>query len=138
MSTKYLTNAALALAGGFLVVATRVFSNSTISWLALGVATAVIAVSVVAQLDRSRGFAQRGLDVVVVALAAVTIVFSRVFTGSTMMWLSFAEALGFVGLGFAGLTVHEIEGWRAEHHLAPLHGLFRIEQQQPEKPSIAA
>jgi hypothetical protein len=34
----------------------------------------------------------------------VTIVFSRVFVGTTVMWLSLAEALGFVGLAVTGLT----------------------------------
>jgi hypothetical protein len=136
MSTRYLTNVILALVAGFLVVATQAFSTSTVSWLALGVGIAVVAFAVVAQLDRSRGRAQRLLDVVAIALGGVTIVFSRVFSGSTVMWLSFAEALGFVGLGITGLTVHEIDGWRAEHHLAPLQGLSQSER--PEKPSLAA
>jgi hypothetical protein len=66
MSTKYLTNAILALAGGFLVVSTQAFSTNVVSWLALAVAVAAIAIAVVAQLDRSRGLAQRLLDALTV------------------------------------------------------------------------
>jgi len=136
MSTKYLTNAFLVMAGGFLVVSTQSFSTSVVSWLALAVAVALIAIAVVAQLDRSRGLNQRLLDAVTVVLGAVTIVFSRVFGGSTVVWLSFAEAIGFVGLGIGGLTLHEIDGWRAEHHLAQLHSLSRHERS--ESASLAA
>jgi hypothetical protein len=136
MSTKYLTNVVIAVAGGFLVVATQSFSASTVSWLALAVAIGVVAIAVVAQLDRSRGLDQRLLDVVTLALGAVTIVFSRIFNGSTVAWLSFAEAIGFVALGIAGLTIHEIDDWRVEHQLAPLHGSFPA--RAPEKPSLAA
>jgi hypothetical protein len=104
--------------------------------LALAVAVAAIGIVVMAQLDGSRGLTQRALDAVTVVLGAVTIVFSRVFGGSTVVWLSFAEAVGFVGLGFAGLTLHEIDGWRAEHHLGHLHGLSRREPS--ERASLAA
>jgi hypothetical protein len=120
MSTKYFTNLSIALLGGFVVVATQVFAITTAAWLALALGIAVVAISLASQVDRSRGVAQRGLDLLLIALGAVTIVFSRVFTGSAVMWLSFAEALGFVGLAVAGLTVHEVEEWRAEHQLPAL------------------
>jgi hypothetical protein len=130
MSTKYMTNIVLALAGGFLVVATQAFSTNAVSWLALAVGIFAAAIAIAAQLDRSRGLDQRLLDVATVVLGAVTVVFSRVFDGSTMVWLSFAEALGFVGLGVVGMTLHEIDEWRAEHHLAQLPGFSRPEQPQ--------
>jgi hypothetical protein len=134
MSTNYITNVTLALVGGFLVVATQAFSTNVVSWLALAVGILAAGIAVAAQLDRSRGLDQRLLDVTTVVLGGVTIVFSRVFGGSTMVWLSFAEALGFVGLGVAGMTLHEIDEWRAEHHLAQLHGFSRPEQiQTPAK-----
>jgi hypothetical protein len=134
MSTNYITNVTLELVGGFLVVATQAFSTNVVSWLALAVGILAAGIAVAAQLDRSRGLDQRLLDVTTVVLGGVTIVFSRVFGGSTMVWLSFAEALGFVGLGVAGMTLHEIDEWRAEHHLAQLHGFSRPEQiQTPAK-----
>jgi hypothetical protein len=46
-----------------------------------------------------------------------TIVASLIFAGPTVLWLSFAEALGFVALGFIGLTVHEVSAWRTLHGL---------------------
>src|SRR6266536_1271675 len=93
MSTRYLTNAAIAIA------------------------IAVVLIVAVAQFDRSRGAVSRTLDGVLGALGIWTIVASQIFTGSAVMWLSFAEALGFVGLAFIGLTVHEVDTWRTLHGL---------------------
>src|SRR6266851_5831475 len=76
MSTKYFTNLSIALLGGFVVVATQVFAITTAAWLALALGIAVVAISLVSQVDRSRGVAQRGLDLLLIALGAVTIVFS--------------------------------------------------------------
>lgn len=120
MSTRYLTNAAIALLGGFVVVASQAFTPAVTAWLAFAIAIAVVLIVAVAQLDRSRGVVQRVLDGFLGALGIWTIVASLVFTGSLVMWLSFAAALGFVGLGFIGLTVREIASWRAEHGLNAL------------------
>ena len=87
------------------------------AWLALAIAIAVVLIVAVAQLDRSRGLLPRMLDGVVGVLGIWTIVASLIFAGPAVMWLSFAEALGFVGLAFTGLTVHEIGTWRALHGL---------------------
>jgi hypothetical protein len=32
-----------------------------------------------------------------------------VYTGSTLTWLSFGEAIGFVGLAMVGLVAHELK-----------------------------
>ncbi len=119
MSTRYLTNAAIALLGGFVVVASQVFTPAVTAWLgfAIAIAIAVVLIVAVAQFDRSRGAVSRTLDGVLGALGIWTIVASQIFTGSAVMWLSFAEALGFVGLAFIGLTVHEVDTWRTLHGL---------------------
>ena len=123
MSTRYFTNLAIALAGGFLVVASRVFATNTVEWLSFAVAIGVVVISLAAQLDRSRGLIQRGLDGLLLSLGVVTIVFSQTFSGTTLTWLAFAEALGFVGLAVTGLTVHEVETWRAAHQLPAFYNL---------------
>lgn len=120
MSTRYLTNAAIALLGGFVVVASQAFSPAVIAWLGFAVAIAVLLIVAVAQFDSTRGAVSRALDGVLGALSIWTIVASQIFSGSTVMWLSFAEALGFVGLAFIGLTVHEVDTWRASHGLGAM------------------
>jgi hypothetical protein len=120
MSTRFLTNATVALLAGFVVVASQTFATSTTAWVAFAIAIGVGVIALAAQLDRSRGAVQRGLDGATVILAGWTVIASLIFTGSTVMWLSLAEALGLVGLAFAGLTLHEIATWRAQRGLTPL------------------
>ena len=122
MSTRYLTGACIALLGGFVVVASQAFSPATTAWLAFAIAIAILVITAVAQLDPGRGVVQRTLDGVIGVLAIWTIIASLAFTGAAVMWLSFAEALGFVALAFAGMTRHEIGTWRAAHGLTSLRG----------------
>jgi hypothetical protein len=128
MSTRFFTNALITLLAGFVVVASIAFAPAITAWLALALGIAVLVVSAAAQADRSRGMVQRILDGGVGLLAVVTIVFSLVFSGAAVQWLSFAEALGFIGLAYSGLAINEVAEWRAEHGLAPLNGLHVLPQ----------
>lgn len=133
MSTRFLTNALLALAGGFVVVASQGFAPASTAWLAFALGILIILIAALAQLDRSRGDVQRILDGTTMALGVVTVVFSLVFHGRTVAWLSFAEALGVVVIAATGLTLNEIAQWRTERGLASLHYLRvmgRAQQQQ--------
>jgi hypothetical protein len=115
MSPRFITNIALALAGGFLVVASQAFRPGLTGWLAFAIGIGVVVVVGAAQLDRSRGSLQRALDAMTAALAVWTIVASVVFTGTTLTWLSLGEALGFVAVALAGLTAHELSSERIVH-----------------------
>jgi hypothetical protein len=126
MSTRFFTNALITLLAGFVVVASVAFTPAVTAWLAVALGVAVLVISAAAQTDRSRGLVQRILDGGFGVLAAVTIVFSLVFSGAAVQWLSFAEALGFIGLAYSGLAINEVAEWRAEHGLAPLHGLHVV------------
>jgi hypothetical protein len=126
MSTRFFTNALITLLAGFVVVASVAFTPAVTAWLALALGVAVLVISAAAQTDRSRGLVQRILDGGFGLLAVVTIVFSLVFSGAAVQWLSFAEALGFIGLAYSGLAINEVAEWRAEHGLAPLHGLHVV------------
>src|ERR1700684_750385 len=75
MSSRFTTNIGLALAGGFAIVASQVWSVPVFMWLMLGVGAAAIALSLTAALP-SRGAAQRALDGITAALGAWTIVAS--------------------------------------------------------------
>jgi hypothetical protein len=127
MSTRFMTNALIALMGGFVVVISLAFKPAATAWLAFAMGIGVLLILALAQSDRSRGIVQRLLDAGGAVLAVITIIFSLAFHGATVQWLSFAEALGFVGLAYSGLVVNEIAEWRAEHGLAPLHGLRVIQ-----------
>lgn len=124
MSTRYFTNVLIALLGGTLVVLSQTLGASVVGWTGFGVGIAVLAISIVAQLDLQRGTAQRGLDAAMAVTAATLIVFAAgAFSGATLVWLVFAFGLGFVGIAVAGLTLHEVETWRAAHDLGRLHWL---------------
>jgi hypothetical protein len=117
MSMRYLSNAAIALLGGFVVVASRTFAPAVTAWLAFAIAIAVLVIGGTSQLQRGRGVVQRVLDGVIGLLAVLSIIASLVFVGPAVMWLSFAAGLGFVLLGFVGLTLHEVWTYRATHGL---------------------
>jgi uncharacterized membrane protein (DUF373 family) len=87
------------------------------------VAIGVITIAVLAQLDRQRGRVQRVIDAGIVALGALLIVFGLASSGTAVTWLTFAFALGLVGLGVTGLTLHDVAIWRGQHRLDALHWL---------------
>jgi|GEM_PF-1354819 len=125
MSSKFLTNLATALAGGWIVVASLVFTHSTAAWIAFAFAIGVLAVTLGVQLDRSRGLEQRVMDAFMGAISGAMIGVSVVFSGATVQWLVFALALGWVANAVAGLTLHEVSTWRNAHGLAELKPFVR-------------
>jgi len=125
VSTRYLTNLAVALLAGFIVVESLTFSHPAERWVAFAVAIVVAGVSVLAQLDHNRGLVQRALDGVIVAVAGTAIGISVVYTGTAPQWTDFALALGLVGTAVSGMTLHEVESWRVEHGLAELRPFLR-------------
>jgi type IV secretory pathway VirB2 component (pilin) len=115
MSQRFISNVALAIAGAVVVVASQAFSASLTGWLTFGVSLGALALLAVVQRDRARGRLQRMLDVATGALALWSAVASVVYTGTTLTWLSFGEAIGFVALGVAGLVAHELSTERIVH-----------------------
>jgi hypothetical protein len=138
MSTRFLTNGILALAGGFIVVISQAFTPVAVAWLAFALGILIVVVAGVAQLDSRRGEVQRILDGVTMALGVITIIFSLAFHGRTVVWLSFAEALGVVALAATGLTLNEIGQWRSEHGLGSLHYLPLMGRSEQAKQRVAS
>src|ERR1700684_253230 len=81
MNSRYLTNAALAVIGGFTVVASQVWIPATFEWLMCSAAILAVTLSTSVALT-GRGNVQRGLDGLIAVLGAWTIVASLVFSGS--------------------------------------------------------
>ncbi len=119
MRIRYLSFLSLALAAGFLVVASQAFAAFDIANLALGVGIGMLVVSL-----GTAGRYRRHLPSVIPAGAAAVgsawmIVASQVFSLGTVQSLTFAEALGILGLAIIGLTAHELTTERVVHALAP-------------------
>jgi hypothetical protein len=116
MNSRYLTNAGLALIGGFTVVASQVWLPATFMWLMFSAGILAVLLSTAIAL-KGRGNVQRGIDGVVAGLGAWTIVASLVFSGSVVTWLGFAAGAAFVGLALVGLTLHELSTERVVHSI---------------------
>lgn len=126
MSTRFFTNLVTALFGGFVVVASLTFTHGAAAWVAFGFALAVLAITAVAQLDQARSLEQRLVDVPMALTAAAMVVASLVYSGTTVMWVVFALALGWVGIATSGLFLREVSVWRSSHGLAQLRPFERV------------
>lgn len=107
MHARYAQSSALAVAGGFIVVASQAFAADVTAWLAFGVGVGALVLAFIPVLAGARRWIL-GLDATIAILAVWTIIASLVFSGGAVRWLSFAEALGLVGLAAIGLTVDHI------------------------------
>jgi len=118
MSTRFISNMLLALAGGLVIVATQAFSPPVVAWVAFGVTgVGVLVLMAATALAPARGHIQRTLDAVAAVLAAWTIVETLVFSGMVMVWLTFGAAAAIAAIGAAGLIAHELSTERVVHTL---------------------
>lgn len=115
MSSRFISNLVLAVAGVIVVVASQAFASGVTGWIMFGVSLGVLALLPLVQLDRARGRIQAALDLAAGALGLWSAVASVVFTGTSLTWLSFAEAIGFASLALLGLIAHELKTERVVH-----------------------
>jgi hypothetical protein len=124
MNSRYLTNALLAVVGGFTVIASQVWVPATFMWLMFSAGVLAIIFSSAIAL-KGRGLVQRGLDSLIAILGAWTVVASLVFTGSVVTWLGFGSGAAFAALAFIGLTLHELYTERVVHSIEVRAGADR-------------
>lgn len=105
LSARFVTNVALTLAGAGVVVASQALSSAATAWLIYGVALGVQAVVGISQLELARPPAQRLIDVFTAGLAVWAATAAVTSVGDGIAWLPVAQAIGFVGLGLAGLAL---------------------------------
>jgi len=119
MRIRYFSFLSLALAAGFLVVVSQAFAPFDIANVTLGVSIGMLVVSLglAARYRRHLPSPIAGMGIAIVS--AWMIVASQVFSLGTVQTLTFADALGIVGLALAGLTAHELTTERVVHSLAP-------------------
>jgi hypothetical protein len=125
MSSKYFSNLVIALFAGFIVVTSLVFAHGAAAWVAFAFAIAVLGMTLGVQLDRGRGLEQRAMDAMMGAISGTVIGVSVVYGGTTVKWLVFALALGWLATAVTGLTLHEVATWRSAHGLAELRPFVR-------------
>jgi hypothetical protein len=116
MSLRFGLGTVFALAGGFLVAASLAFSANTAGWLAFGVSAgvAVLAAAALAKYGTSRasyGYAAA------FAVGLWSLIAALIFTGSTLTWLVFADALALLAVALTDLALHEISTERVVHTL---------------------
>lgn len=124
MSSRFLSNTALSIAGAFAVVASQVWAPATFMWLMFAVGVLAVGLAGAIAL-KGRGNAQRALDGTIGILGAWTIVASLVFSGSVVTWLGFASGAAFVGLALTGLALHELYTERVVHSIEVRHSAER-------------
>ncbi len=109
MAARFGSNLLSLLAGTFLVCCALAMRPDVAAWIGLGTGTLVALVTLCAFATGGRGVVQRGLDLVIMALAAWTIVASRTFEpGGTLKWLMFSSGAALVFLAVEGLIAHEV------------------------------
>lgn len=105
---RYLSWLALAVAAGFLVVASVGFAASTVTSLAFAISVVTLAISAGIAYGERHHRAAATTAVLAAGVSAWTLVASLVFSSSTVQTLAFAGSLAVVGLSLVGLTEHEL------------------------------
>ncbi|GIH15607.1 hypothetical protein [Rugosimonospora africana] len=107
----------LFLTGGvFLLVSSMAFAPVTAGRLAFGVATGL---AVVAGLSAilARGTGQKVGHGILAAAGLWSLIAALTFTGTTLTWLVFADAIGLAAVALADLAGHEVTTERVVHEL---------------------
>jgi hypothetical protein len=84
----------------------QAFSTTTTGWVIFGISLGALAVLPIVIQRAENG--SMLVDVLTGLLALWSAVASVVFSGATLKWTSFADAIAFVVVGVAGLLVHEV------------------------------
>jgi hypothetical protein len=115
MRIEFFSRLSLLVVAGFLVVATQVWPTHTLEWLFIagGIVTLVLAAAPGGAGSRR----QRAVSAIVAVLGIWCVVQASIFNGDTMMWVSFATALGIGLLAIAALIDHEMSTERVVHEL---------------------
>lgn len=116
MSMRYLSNLVLALVAGFIVVISQSFGANTVGWLAFAGGITFLVLGILGGVV-DHAPAGIALAVATAVLGIWTIVESLVFGGSPVIWVSFGDALGVLGLAIIALTRHELTTERVVHQL---------------------
>ncbi|HEY7261872.1 MAG TPA: hypothetical protein VH589_10355 [Trebonia sp.] len=116
LSSRFLLDILVVVAGAFLVVASMAWSAGTAGWTAFGVSagvTVLAAASAALAKKSSRRLGHGLLGLVALWSLAAALAFS----GTALTWLVFADAIAVGVLALADLTAHEATSERIVHQL---------------------
>lgn len=116
MSNRYILNTLSLVAGAALLVASRVFTGNRLEWVGFGVSAVVLIGAVTGLTIATRQRHVLGFGVLAAA-AAWSAAAALIFTGTTLAWLVFADALAIALIALAALVVHEFTTERVVHTL---------------------
>jgi hypothetical protein len=116
LSSRFLLDSLLVVAGAFLTVASMAWASGTAGWTAFGVSagvTVLAAASAVMAKKTSWRIGHGALSVV----ALWSLIAALAFSGTALTWLVFADAIALGVLALADLAVHEATTERIVHSL---------------------
>jgi peptidoglycan/LPS O-acetylase OafA/YrhL len=128
MRIRFLSFISLAVAGGFLVVASQAFTAVDTANLALGVGIGMLVVSMGTAARFRRHRPSFAVGVITALVSAWMIIASQVFSLETVQNLTLAESLAVAGLAIVGLTGHELSTERVVHALSPMRAHAHAEE----------
>ncbi len=115
LGIRYSSYLVTALVAGFIVVVSQAFAPSTAAWIAFGAGVFFIVAASIRMLEP--GIVHRLVHGSIGILGILIVIEALLASGSTVVWLSFAGALGVLALALIGLTVHELSTERVVHSL---------------------
>ena len=116
LSSRFLLDSLFVVAGAFLTVASMAWAAGTAGWTAFGVSAGVtvLAVAGAAMAKKTSSRVGHGL----IGLVALwSLIAAVAFSGATLTWLVFADAIAVGVLALADLAAHEATTERIVHQL---------------------
>jgi hypothetical protein len=108
VTSRFVSNLVVLLAGAFLAAASFAFAAAALGWIDVAAGCLAVLVVLAAFTRRGRGPAQRWLDAVAALGSSWAIVAARTFSGATLRWLTFANGVTLLAVGVVALVVHEV------------------------------
>jgi hypothetical protein len=131
MDIRYVSWVALGVAAALLVVASTAFALIDISNLALGVGIGMLVVSLFLAYRYRDDLATRVAATAAAIVSAWMVVDSEVFSLHSVQNLTLADGLALLALSVIGLTAHELAEERAVHSLTLKSKGGEAEQEAP-------
>lgn len=130
MGKKYLINGFALVASVVAIVWSRVFTGGALEWVAFGIAAAIAVASVAGIRLADKRFELAGFTTLGL-VAGWSAVAALVFTGATLGWLVFADAIATAVIAAGALVQHEMTTERV------VHTLEVREQEAPDYHAVA-
>ena len=116
LSSRFLLDSLFVVAGAFLAVASMAWSAGTAGWTAFGVSVGVTVLAT-ASAAMAKKNSQRFGHGLLALVALWSLIAAVAFSGTTLTWLVFADAVAVGVLALADLAVHEATTERIVHQL---------------------